>query len=178
MNILLTIIAIIVSVAVIILIIGLFVKKEYSVTREIVINKSTSEVFNYIKYLKNQDHFSKWNTMDPSMKRDYKGTDGQVGFVSLWDGNKKVGKGEQEITKVSNGKGLEMEIRFIKPFPGLAQAYMYATPTDGNQTKVSWGFNSSMKYPMNTMLLFMNMSNMIGKDFEVGLNNLKTILEK
>jgi hypothetical protein len=178
MNILLTIIGIIGSIIVALLVIALFVKKEYSVKREIVINKPALDVFNYIKYLKNQDNFSKWNMMDPNMKKDYKGTDAQVGFVSLWEGNKKVGKGEQEITKVIDGKGLEMEIRFIKPFPGLAQAYMHATPTTDHQTTVSWGFNSSMKYPMNAMLLFMNMSNMIGKDFKVGLDNLKVILEK
>ncbi len=178
MNLLLTIIGIIAGILVLLLVIALFVKKDYSVQRDIVINKSTPEVYNYIKYLKNQENFSKWTMMDPAMKKDYKGTDAQVGFVSLWDGNKKVGKGEQEITKILEGKGMEMEIRFIKPFPGLAHGFMHATPTNGNQTTVSWGFSSSMKYPMNAMLLFMNMENMIGKDFQIGLENLKKVLEK
>ena len=39
-------------------------------------------------------------------------------------------------------------------------------------------FDGKMNYPMNLMLLFMNMDKMIGKDFESGLKNLKTILEK
>lgn len=39
-------------------IVGLFVKKEYGVEREIIINKPKAEVFNYIKYLKNQDNYS------------------------------------------------------------------------------------------------------------------------
>ena len=49
---------------------------------------------------------------------------------------------------------------------------------DANSTKVSWGFESQMNYPMNIMKVFMNMSEMIGKDFSTGLVNLKTILEK
>jgi len=35
-----------------------------------------------------------------------------------------------------------------------------------------------MKYPMNSMLLFMNMDNLLGKDMETSLQNLKTLLEK
>jgi hypothetical protein len=34
-----------------------------------------------------------------------------------------------------------------------------------------------MPYPMNTMLLFMNMDGMLGKDLEGGLTNLKAKLE-
>ena len=43
------------------LIVALFVKKDYSVEKEIVINKPKTEVFEYIKLLKNQDNYSKWN---------------------------------------------------------------------------------------------------------------------
>jgi hypothetical protein len=35
-----------------------------------------------------------------------------------------------------------------------------------------------MKYPMNLMLLFFNMDEMLGKDLNTGLTDLKTILEK
>jgi hypothetical protein len=35
-----------------------------------------------------------------------------------------------------------------------------------------------MKYPMNLMLLFMNMEKMVGGDLDKGLQNLKSVLEK
>ena len=47
-----------------------------------------------------------------------------------------------------------------------------------NQTKVKWGFNGKMNYPMNLMLVLMNMDAMIGKDLATGLQNLKAVLEK
>ena len=160
------------------LIAGLFVPKGMKATREIVINKPNAEVFNYIKQLKNQDNYSKWGSMDPNMKKDYKGTDATVGFVSAWEGNKKVGVGEQEITGIEEGKKLSTELRFIKPFKSVAQSSMTTEAVDNNSTKVSLGFEGSMNYPMNVMKLFMNMEKSIGNDFSTGLNNLKSLLEK
>ena len=63
-----------------------------------VINKTKSEVFAYIK---NQNNYSVWNKKDPNSKIEYKGEDGTDGFVASWDSNMKdVGKGEQEIKKI------------------------------------------------------------------------------
>jgi hypothetical protein len=45
-------------------------------------------------------------------------------------------------------------------------------------TKVKWGFDGKMNYPMNLMLLFMDFDAMLGKDMEQGLSNLKMIVEK
>lgn len=161
------------------LIVALFVKKDYLVEREIIISKPKSEVFEYLKLLKNQDNFSKWATMDPNMKKTYSGTDGTVGFVSAWESsNDDVGVGEQEIKKISEGERIDFEIRFLKPFESTAPAYMITEAVNENQTKVKWGFDGHMNYPMNLMMVFMNMEKMIGEDLSTGLANLKTILEK
>jgi hypothetical protein len=157
---------------------GLIISKEIKATKEIVINKPKDEVFNYIKYLKNQQNYSKWATLDPNIKNEFHGTDGQPGFVNHWVGNKKVGEGEQEITAIEEGKALHTDLRFIKPFKSFAKSTMTTEAIDANSTKVSWGFESQMNYPMNIMKVFMNMSEMIGKDFSTGLVNLKAILEK
>ena len=160
------------------LIAGLLIPKGMKASREIVINKPNAEVFNYIKQLKNQDNYSKWGSMDPNMKKEYRGTDATVGFVSAWEGNKKVGAGEQEITGIEEGRKLSTELRFIKPFKSVAQSSMTTEALSDNSTKVSWGFEGQMNYPMNIMKLFMNMEKSIGNDFSTGLNNLKVLLEK
>ena len=56
---------IILSIIAFLLIAGLFIPKGMTATREIIINKPHDEVFNYIKYLKNQLSYSKWVQMDP-----------------------------------------------------------------------------------------------------------------
>lgn len=179
MNFIISILSGITGLIFILLIIALFVRKEYSLVREINISKPVNEVFDYLKFLKNQDNFSKWALMDPNMKKEYKGVDASVGFISAWDSkNKNVGKGEQEIKNLSEGKRIDYEIRFIKPFSGVAQSYLTIENISGNETRINWGFASKMKYPMNLMLLFMNMDKMLGNDLETGLKNLKNILEK
>lgn len=178
MNIFLIILLAIVGIIVLFLVIALFTKKDYAVERSIEINRPVSTVFDYIKYLKNQNNYSKWGSLDPGMKVEFTGTDAAPGFVSAWEGNKKVGKGEQEIKSITEGQRIDTEIRFIKPFPAISQAYMTTEPVNNNGTLVKWGFASRMNYPMNIMLVFMNMDKMVGNDFATGLSNLKNLLEK
>ena len=54
---------------------------------------------------------------------------------------------------------------------------MTTDSSSDNHTTVKWGFDSEMRYPMNLMLLFMNMEKMIGNDLSTGLNNLKKLME-
>ncbi len=168
----------IVAIVALILIIALFTKKDMQVTKSVIINKPLAEVFNYVKLLKNQDAYSKWGSMDPNMKKTYTGTDGTVGFISAWEGNKDVGAGEQEILKIEEGKRIDYSLRFIKPFKSNADAFMIFEDAGNNQTKVSWGFKSKMPYPMNAMCLFVNMDEKVGADFQIGLDNLKKKMEQ
>ena len=169
----LLVIAIIIAIP---LVIALFVKKEYSVERTITINKPKQQVFDYVKHLKNQDNYSKWVRMDPAMKKDFRGTDGTIGFVYAWDGNKEAGKGEQEIKQITEGERMDVEIRFEKPFEGIAQAPFKTEALSAGQTKLTWGMKGKSKYPLNFMNLFMD--NMLGKDIQSSLVMLKGILEK
>jgi len=175
---LLIILGVIGGIIILFLLLALIAKKGYSVHREIVINKPKQEVFDYVKLLKNQDNYSKWVMTDPNMKKIFKGTDGTVGFVYGWNGNKQAGEGEQEIKKIKDGESTDVEVRFVRPFTAVGHADMVVSPAPGNQTHVRWGMSSSMKYPMNVMLLFMNMDKLLGKDLDISLNTLKGILEK
>lgn len=169
----------IVLIVVLLLIVALFVKKDYAVEQEITINKPKSEVFEYIKLLKNQDLYSVWLKRDPAAKKEYKGTDGTVGFVAAWDSkDEHVGKGEQEIIKITGEDRIDMKLRFKEPFESNDDAYMITESVSETQTKVKWGFKGSMKYPMNLMLLCWDMEGMLGKDLQKGLDDLKVILEK
>ncbi|GAC1427056.1 MAG: hypothetical protein NVSMB7_03800 [Chitinophagaceae bacterium] len=179
MSILLTIISVIAALVVLLLIIALFLKKEYTIEREVIIDQPPQQVFSYVKQVKNQDNYSVWNKMDPAMQKTYTGTDGTVGFVYAWDStNKRAGKGEQEIKAIKEGERIDMGLHFIKPFEGRANAYMTTAAVSPGQTNVKWGINGKMNYPMNIMLPLMNMEKMMGTDLAMGIGNLKGILEK
>lgn len=160
------------------LVLALFANKEYAVEEEITINKPKEEVFDYIKLLKNQNEYSKWASMDPNMEKSFRGTDGTVGFVSAWkSGDEHVGVGEQEITAIKEGERIDFDLRFFEPFESSDKAYMVTESVATDQTKVKWGFEGKMEYPMNLMLLFMDFEGMIGDDFQTGLETLKRKLE-
>lgn len=161
------------------LIVALFVKKDYAVEREIVINKPKQQVWDYVKYIKNQDNYGKWNKTDPNMKKSYTGTDGTVGFISAWEStNENVGVGEQEILKITEGERMDVKLRFKVPFEAEDDAYMITENVDSSTTKVKWGFYGAFPYPMNIFNLIMDMDKQIGSDLEVGLKNLKGVMEK
>jgi hypothetical protein len=166
------------AIVILVLIVALFVRKSYSVKREVLINRTKPEVFDYVKLVRNSEKFSKWVMLDPNSKRTFSGTDGTVGYIYGWDSEmKNVGAGEQEIKAIAEGERIDYEIRFFRPFKGVAQAYI-ATESQADGTKVTWVFDSSMQYPMNFMLLFMDFEKMLGKDMEESLQHLKVILEK
>lgn len=167
------------GIVVLVLLTGLFLKKEYSVKRDINIDKPASMVFEYVKYLKNQENYSVWSRMDTSMKKEFKGTDGSIGFISAWDSeNPDVGKGEQEITGIIENNRIDYELRFIEPWESKDHTYLITESTGDSSTKVVWGFDGKMKYPMNITMLFMDFDKMLGDDLEEGLKNLKEVLEK
>ncbi len=161
------------------LIVALFMPKEYAVEREVIINQPKDSVFNYVKYLKNQDNFSVWAKADPNMKKTFTGTDGTVGAIAGWESNdENVGVGEQEIVKITEGERVDFELRFKIPFESTEDAYITTEAISATETKVQWGFNGGMDYPMNLMLPFLQMEKVIGNDLQKGLDNLKVIMEK
>jgi len=170
---------VLVGIIVLVLITGLFVDGNYAVEREVTINKSKQQVFDYVKYLKNQSNYSVWAKIDPAMKTEFHGEDGTVGFISAWDSeNPDAGKGEQKIIKIADGERIDYELHFIEPFESTDFAYMTTEAVNDSVTTVKWGFNGKMKYPMNLMMLTMNMEEMLAPDLQNGLNSLKSILEQ
>lgn len=161
------------------LIAALFMPKEYAVEREVIISQPKDSVFNYIKYLKNQDNFSVWSKADPNMKKTFTGVDGTVGAISAWEStDENVGVGEQEIKKITEGERIDFELQFKTPFEATEEAYLTTEAISSTETKVKWVFNGGMDYPMNLMMPFLQMDKVIGNDLQTGLDSLKVILEK
>jgi hypothetical protein len=162
----------------ILLISAIIIGTGMSIERSVTVNKPQQQVFGYLKMIRNQDEFSVWNMQDPAMKKEYSGTDGNVGFVYKWDSstNKNVGAGEQEITKIEEGKNIECEVRFKRPMENTAKVNFTITPVSTDQTLVKWGFQGRMKFPMNLMKPVM--TKMMSRDLQKGLQNLKMVLEK
>lgn len=159
-----------------ILVIGMVSPKDYTIASSTIINKPQAEVYDYIRLMRHQEHYSKWVMADPNVKLIYTGTDGTAGFTAKWTSEiKNVGAGEQEIKKVIEGVGYEAEIRFERPFEGISYAKLLTEPVSNTQTKVTNTFESNTPFPMN--MLMPVMKNMLQKDMDQTMANLKKVLE-
>jgi len=84
------------------------------------------------------------------MKKDYRGVDGEIGFISAWEsGNENVGKGEQKILKITPESRLDYELRFYDLFKATHDAYLVLGKIGDNETNVKWGVDGKMSYPIN-----------------------------
>ena len=176
MNTVITILLVVAGIIALLLIIALFMKKEHYVKREIIINAPLQKVFNYIKLLKNQDKFNKQAMADPGRDKEFKGTDGTVGFIIAWNGDKSVGEGEKEIINIIEGKKIETEIRFVRPFKAVGRAIMETESLSNDKTKVYWSNAGTLNYPLNLLIPMMEKN--VTKDMHISLSTLKNILEK
>jgi hypothetical protein len=175
MNILITILLLVIAIIALLLIIALFLKKEHYVSREIIINAPKQKVFDFLRFLKNQDTFNKWTKTDPDKKIETKGTDGTVGFVYTWSGNKDAGEGTKEITNIIEGKRIETFIRFTKPMNVSASLIMETEAISDNQTNVTLINSGTLKYPLNIMIPMAEKN--FAKDLDSSLATLKNIFE-
>ena len=166
------------TILLIFLVIPLFMETDFKISRSVHIKESKMVVFQYLKYLKNQEKYGVWNKRDPDTEKSYQGTDGQIGFTYIWDSqNENVGKGEQEIVGINEYDNIEHELRFQRPWESTNKAWFDIV---GNQdsTTVTWSIQGSVPYPLNFFNLFTDLDGMIGKDLVEGLENLKIELTK
>jgi hypothetical protein len=161
------------------LITGLYLPKDYTVSRQVTINRSKSDVYDYIKFIKHQHDYSVWWKMDPNQVTTYTGEDGTIGFIAAWKSElDSVGSGEEEIVAMQEGERIDFALRFKEPFESKAQSSMQLEAIDNTTTRITWDFRGDMSYPFNVMQLFISMEYMLGNDIEQGLQNMKFILEK
>jgi len=168
-----TVLIILGVILVLIIFLALIAPKNYHVFRSIKLDHAPEKVWPHLKFLKKQQEWSPWAKKDPNMDLIFTGVDGEIGAVSHWKGNKDVGEGEQEITKIAEGERIEQDLRFFKPYKSQSDCYMTLKEVEVNKSKVTWGFTGKNKFPMSIVMLFMSMDKMVGKDFEQGLQNLK-----
>jgi uncharacterized protein YndB with AHSA1/START domain len=170
---------IIALIIVIILIAAAMLSEDYTIEAGIVINKSKSDVYNYLKYLRNSEHYNKWVMTDPNLRKEYTGTDATVGFVYKWDSDmKEVGQGEQEIKGLTENERIDFEIRFFKPFKNVCGSSLVLKSVNDSQTNVFFSFFGKRNFPMRIFHLLFNLKKVLQKDLYASLVNLKNVLEK
>ena len=149
----------------------------FSVERAISVKAPPEKIFPLINDFHQWVSWSPYENKDPAMKRSYSGAESGKGAVYGWEGNSNVGSGRMEILEESVPSKILIKLDFLKPFEGHNTAEFTMLP-QGGATQLSWVMRGPAPFISKLMQVFMNLDHMIGKDFEIGLANLKRLTEK
>ena len=148
----------------------------FRVQRSASIKAPPEKIFALINDFHSWSAWSPYENLDPMMRRTYSGAANGKGAVYEWDGNSNVGKGRMEITAVSPPSKVTIKLDFLKPFEGHNVAE-FTLDAKGDATNVTWTMHGPSPYVAKVMSIFFSMDSLVGKDFETGLANLKTVAE-
>jgi Polyketide cyclase / dehydrase and lipid transport len=143
----------------------------FSVERSATVAAPAAVVYAQVADFHRWDAWSPWAKLDPSQVTTFSGAG--VGATYEWTGNDKVGQGKMTITDARPGELVAIKLEFIKPFASTNRTEFRFAP-EGPGTKVVWRMSGENSFLSKAMGLVVSMDEMIGKDFERGLGQLKT----
>ena len=149
----------------------------FTVQRSASIKAPPEKIFPLINDYRNWASWSPYETKDPAMKRTFGATTAGKGATYAWDGNKEVGQGSMEIQDSIPSSRVTIRLDFMKPFEAHNMVDFILEP-QADTTKVSWNMRGPAPFISKVMQVFINMDNMVGRDFEAGLANMKAVAEK
>jgi uncharacterized protein YndB with AHSA1/START domain len=176
------IVAVVLAIAIAIILILAATKPDtFSVRRAATVNAPPEKIFPLINDFHQWGTWSPYEHKDPAMKRSFSGAESGKGAVYGWDGDKNVGSGRMEILDISAPSKIVIKLDFFTPFEGHNTAEFTMLPqgdATNSTTNVTWLMHGPASFMSKVMQVFMNLDKMIGKDFEIGLANLKRLTEK
>lgn len=149
---------------------------DFHYERSAKMNAAPAAVFTHVNDLQKWDAWSPWAKMDPDAKTTFEGPQSGLNAAMSWDG-KKTGQGKMTIIDSQANEQVKFKLEFYKPMAGVSTATFTFKPDNGG-TLVSWGMEGKSNFIGKAMSLLMNCGKMMNTQFDSGLANLKTIVEK
>ena len=140
------------------------------------IDAPPQEIFPLIEDFRRWGPWSPYERRDPAMKRSYGGAERGEGAVYAWEGNRDIGKGRMEIVESVPPSRVALKLDFAEPFEAH-NVVQFTLEPEGAATRVTWAMQGPSSFVSKLMSVFIDMDDMIGRDFEAGLANLKALAE-
>ncbi|MGE0764557.1 MAG: SRPBCC family protein [Bdellovibrionales bacterium] len=140
------------------------------------IESSSDRIFPYLISFKRGAEWSPYEKIDPNMKHNYIGEDGQVGSIMEFEGNQDAGAGKLEFLKIIPNELVEIKLTMLKPFYGENLVQYKLTPQGGG-TRFTWSMSGNGGFMGKLINIFIDCEKMVGDQFSAGIQNLKTLVE-
>ncbi|MFZ0827947.1 MAG: SRPBCC family protein [Verrucomicrobiia bacterium] len=149
---------------------------EFKVSRSANFSVPPEIVFAQVNNLRKWEAWSPWAKLDLNAKNTYTGPAAGVGAAFAWSGNNKVGEGRMTITESSPYELVRFQLVFLKPFKATNIAE-FSFKAEGHQTTATWCMSGENNFMGKAMNLMLNCEKMVGRQFEQGLAQLKSLVE-
>lgn len=134
----------------------------------------SDSVFQQIASLKNWKHWSPWQKNDPEMQIRFEGKDMTPGSKFIWS-SKNSGNGELTLTEISSHR-ITYHLVF-KDWDSESTGEFLINSTDPLTTQVTWTMEGKNRFFERILWLIFRFQKSIEKDFDQGLQHLKTKVE-
>lgn len=149
----------------------------FRVQRTASIKAPPEKIFPFINEFERWSAWSPYEKKDPAMRRARSGPAAGKGAVYAWQGNKEVGVGRMEIMDSSLPSRVALSLDFSEPFEAH-NVVEFTLDGTGESTQVTWAMRGPVPYLAKIVHVVIDMDQMVGRDFEAGLANLKAIAER
>lgn len=150
---------------------------QFRIERSATIQASPERIFPYINDLHRWQAWSPYEKKDPAMQRSFEGPPSGLGATYGWNGNKNIGSGRMEICASVPSSRVNLKLDFFTPFKASNTAEFVLEP-QGESTRITWSMQGRSNFTNKLMGLVFNFDKLVGKDFEDGLVNLRSLAEQ
>lgn len=149
---------------------------DFKISRSAKIAAPPEKIFVEVNNQRNWQKWSPWAKLDPNAVMTYEGPEAGVGAIAEWNGNSEMGEGHSVIMESKPNEFIKFKLDFVRPMQATDFSEFKFSP-EGNETLVVWNMYGKKSFINKVLCLMMDCDKMIGKDFEEGLANLKSVTE-
>jgi hypothetical protein len=161
---------VIVWLLVLFLFVGLFLPRDYRVSRTIEIPASPAKIHLLVNDLNQWPRWNPWQELEPSLRITLGDKTSGVGANQHWTDDS--GGGRLSLIASSPSTGIIYNI-WLNDAKSPALAHLNYITGQGNITRIEWSIEGEIQLPIVGFYLAQAMDSIIGPAFELGLKNLK-----
>jgi hypothetical protein len=149
---------------------------DFRYERSGIIQATPEVIFPYLNQFKLGNEWSPYSKKDPNMKFTISGPEAGTGSKMEFAGNSDVGAGELEIIASEPNSRVELLLTMKEPIEGK-NTIIYSLTPEGEGTRFTWTMSGKGGFISKLMTVLIDCEKMVAGDFEVGIQNLKTLIE-
>ncbi|WP_163868861.1 SRPBCC family protein [Myxococcus eversor] len=147
----------------------------FRVERSANIQAPAEVVFALVNDFQHWEQWSPWWKLEPTQHVSFEGAPSGVGAIYAWRGER-TGSGRMEIVESRPNTYVRIRLDFTVPMRATNTSEYLLTPTADGVT-LTWVMSGENTFAGKALQLFASMDEVMGRDFEQGLADLKSVAE-